>query len=71
MPIWIQILTQVLHMLENQKIVLLLFTAVLVFRVSVVGVIVLTVLDSTLKFSGKKYSLALYLVGMDADPYPE
>jgi hypothetical protein len=60
-------------MLENQKIVLLLFTVVPVFLVSVVGVIILTVLDSKFNFVGK-YSLALYFVEMnanpDSDPYP-
>jgi len=40
------------------------------FLVSVIGVKIFCILDSILKFSGKKYSLALYLVKLDRAPDP-
>jgi hypothetical protein len=45
--------------------ILNLFTAVPVFLVSVIGVIIFNFLASMLKLSGKKYSLASHLVEID------
>jgi hypothetical protein len=73
---------QVLRMLENLNFLyLLLFKAMpvymyIAFLVSVIGVTIFCILDSILKFSGKKYSFALHFVvretgtcpSNDADP---
>jgi len=48
MPIHIRILTQVIHMLENQILFLFPLKAVTVYTV-----IIFNILDSILKFSGK------------------
>jgi hypothetical protein len=75
----IRILFQVLQRLKNQCLFLLfhsitIASAYRLFLVSVIGVRIFSILDSGLKFSGKKVilnywgSLALYLVEMDSDP---
>jgi hypothetical protein len=59
-------------MLQNVKKSLFIFTAVLVYIVLsfLPGAIILSILESFLKFSGKKiwYSFSLHLVEMDKDP---
>jgi hypothetical protein len=41
-----------------------------IFLISIIGVIILGILNSILKFCGKKLSLPLHLVEMDTDPDP-
>jgi hypothetical protein len=68
MPIRIRILTQVLHLLD------LTFihsnTSSHCF-ISLLIVIILCILDSILKFIGKKYSLSLHLVEMETETDPD
>jgi hypothetical protein len=75
-PIRILILPWVLHIFQDQNIFSNLLTAVpvyivFIFLFSVIGDIILNVMDSELKFSGQRYSLALHLVKMDTDPDPQ
>ncbi len=39
------------------------------FLFGVIGIIIFNIFDSLLKFSGKKYSLALKFVEVDTDPF--
>ncbi len=42
----------------------------IVFLVSVIGVIIFRILDSILKFSGKRYSFSLHFEERDTGTYP-
>jgi hypothetical protein len=71
----IRILPQVLQVLENpnKNFTFIHSSATLscfVFLINVIGVIDSNTLDNILKFSGKKYSLALHLVEINTDPDP-
>ncbi len=71
LTIRIRILPRVLHMLENHNIFLLTQFILFFFLFSVMGVIIFNILDSKLKFSENKFSLALHLTEMNTDPEPQ
>ncbi len=65
MPIHVRILSQVLHMVMLENLNFIYFYMKLKFTISGMGVIILLILNSLLKFSGKK--LKIHLLGIYTD----